>query len=133
MALFLIGRFMGPVDQGAHLAAAVAWPGNDVEQHAVRHLKLRRQRLRLGRNKFIEGFLGPHQEPFFRGAFPDHFTHLLGIMAGLGLKAAIFNNVLRRLHDDQAFGVETLATGAATDLTEIANAQQDGFLTVVFA
>ena len=112
-------------------AAVFVGAGEDVEQGVMvdgeaRNEWLGRRGLELG----VGGFI-PVDEAFFRWfAF---FEGLLFVRGGFGSEAEILDDVLGCLRDDVADGVETTTTRATNDLAEVANGENLGATTVVFA
>ena len=73
----------------------------------------------------------PHDTKPSGGLRFDQLAQLLGVVAGLGLRLLVLDDVVGRLHDDGAGGVEAGPPGAAGDLVELAGRQVPGARPVV--
>ena len=112
--------------------AANASPGRPITLSSIEWLtaKLDVQRLRLGGDQPVERGLAPADRAL-RRLLADHLAPLAFVVAGLGQRPLVVDDVLGRLHDDGADGVEAGPPGPAGDLVELAGLQQPGPRTVV--
>ena len=81
------------------------------------------QRLRIGGDQLLEGVLRPADEALGR-LLADHLAALLRVVARLGERLLVLDDVLGRLRHDEARRVEARPSGAARDLVELAGAQR---------
>ena len=123
-------RLVAVAEQPLHRAAAVAAPAQHVQQHPVRHLEPRDQRLGRRSDQPLERVQVPVDEVVL-GRLPLH--DLLAVARGLLAQPDVLDDVLRRLDDDEAAVVEALAPGAPGDLVELAGAQVRRLLAVELA
>ena len=101
-----------------------------VEHHRVVDAHLRGQRLGRRRDEPVVRGLGVGQRPLGRLA-ADDATALLGVVARLGEGLLVLDDVLGRLDDDVAHGVEAGPPGPPGDLVELARAQHPLLAAVV--
>ena len=98
-------------------------------------VKLRGERLGLGGDEPLEGGLAPGDRPLGRLLLDDPPARqrvvAAGLGEGLGVGPLVVDDVLGRLHDDAARGVEARPPGPAGDLVELAGLEQPGLLAVV--
>ncbi len=123
-------RVVAAPDEVAHGPAGVAAPAQDVEQHAVRNLKLRRQALGPGADEAGVGLPIPGDEVPV-GRLAGHV--LLALPLLLLLELQVLDDVLGRLHHDPTAVVEPLAARAPGDLVELPRAQDAGLAAVELA
>ncbi len=123
-------RLVAVADQLPHRTAPVARPAEDVEQHAVRHLEARDQLLGRRPDQPLERAEIPVDEVVLGRPAPGD---LLALAGRLLAQADVLDDVLGRLHDDEAAGVEALAARAPRDLVEVARAQVSGLPPVELA
>ena len=130
--LLFRGRFVAVVDNLFQCGAAVfGGAGEDVEEGVVVDGEAGDERFGRGGLEFGEGLLVPIDEAFFRRfAF---FEGLLFVSGGFRGKAKVFDDMLGRLSDDVAGGVESAAASSADDLAEVADGEDFGAAAVVFA
>ena len=119
----LLARLVVVLQQMPHRLEGVAGPGDHRQQHRVRHAEAGGQRLRIGGDQLLEGVLRPADEALGR-LLAHHLAALLRVVAGLGERLLVLDDVLGRLRDDEARRVEARAAGAARDLVELAGAQR---------
>ena len=101
-----------------HRSRRVAGPRNHVEQHRVADSHPGDQRLRLGGDDALEHLLGPRHLAL-GGLLALHALELLGVVAGLLDQAVVLDDVLGRLHDHGARGVEAGSARSTRDLVEL--------------
>jgi hypothetical protein len=119
---------------GDHLHQPPVAPGialQDLQQHPVRDLEARLERLGRPLAQPLEGALVPVDEPLLGRLAQDH---LLGLPLGLLLlQPLVLDHVLGRLRHHPAAIVEALAAGAPADLLELAHREDARLLAVVLA
>ena len=77
------------------------------------------QRLGLGRDEPVEGVLGPGDRALGR-LLALHLARFFGSSPALATQPVVLDDVVGRLDDDGAGGVEAGPAGAAGDLVELA-------------
>ena len=90
--------------------------------HGVRDAQARLERLGLRLDQALKGLLVPGDKAL-GGLFLFNLTEFFGVVARLGHKLGILNLVLGCLGNHHALGIEARATGATSDLMELAGAQ----------
>ncbi len=118
--------------QPAHRGDRVAGPGDDVEQRGVGDGELRGERLRFRADEPVVRRFAPRHEALGRLLAHD-LSALARVVAGLGERLLVLDDVLGRLHDDPAGVVEAGPSGAAGDLVELAHLEVAGPHAVVLA
>ena len=129
-ALFSPWGFVAVADELLHRGAAVAFPAEDIQQHAVRDLETGGQPFRRRGDEADVGVLVPVDEILFRRLALHRF---LAVARGFFRELEIFDDVLRRLRHHPAAVVKTFAPGPAADLVKIPRAQDAGLLAVELA
>ena len=122
-------RMVAVANERLHGAAAVARAGEDVEEHAVRHLEARRQPLGGSGHQALERLQVPVGEIVLGGLPLDDLPAVLRLL----VEPEVLDEVLRRLRHHEADLVEALASGAAGDLVEVAGGEDRRLLAIELA
>ncbi len=124
-------RFVTIRDQLPHHATAVLLATKHEQQHPVRHVEARYERLRRRDHQLLECLRVPTHLALRRAAFGD-FLFLRRITRRLLLGAFIFDDVFRRLHHDVTHRIEAAPARAPGHLTKVAHAEDRRLFPVVF-
>ena len=119
--------------QPAQVAAAIAGPGQDVQDHLVVHVEAGRERLRRPADQLLEGLLVPVGVAPLRWLLTHRLLLLAGVGSQLGVGPQVLDPVHRCLYPDVALVVEALPARPPGDLRELPVPQQACRYAVVLA
>ena len=113
---------VGALQQIGHRRHRVAGALHEVQHHGGGDLELAGQRLRGRVAQPLEGLVRPVDAPL-GGLLAHDLAALALVVAGLGQRLGVLDDVLGCLDDDVAAGVEAGAPGPSGDLVELARGE----------